>query len=173
MLKRKFFNNAEFKLAAPMPPSGGSGNSLVAVDRSRAAANLDGLVDESKNYFTAATISDPSMPGVNEIVYITYYDEGDGQYEVEVIRAREGTQEQSWPAGASVGCRLTAGTLDAVAGSAIHSRASASLSLNNGDNFHVSFPSGELLPIHDAWSIGGMPVIMLESRGVRIPDSKP
>ena len=159
MLKRKFFNNAEFKLAAPMPPSGGSGNSLVAVDRSIAAANLDGLVDGSKLYFTAATISDPSMPGVNEIVYITYYDEDEGQHEVEVIRAREGTQEQSWPAGASVGCRLTAGTLDAVAGSAIHSRASASLSLNNGDNFYASFPLGELLPIHDAWSIGGMPVM--------------
>lgn len=167
MLKRKFFNNAEFKLAAPMPPGDELGYSLVAVDRSRAAANMDGLEDEDegKFYFTAATISDPSMPGVNEIVYITGYYEYEGNHEVEVIRAREGTQEQSWPAGASVGCRLTAGTLDAVAGSALHSRASASLSLNNGDNFFASDLTGVLYPIQDTWSVGGMPVMAARGWG--------
>lgn len=95
-----FSNNAKGELAEPA-----SGETLTLTGSATALgfANNPGYGDWQR-----ATITDPSMPDVHEIVYIMKTSGA----ELEVQRGQEGTFAEGWPAGAKVSANVTAGMLE-------------------------------------------------------------
>lgn len=154
MRKLIFFNNASFKLAEELLAYGGN---PVVMDRSLSEANIN-MPDVADGFYTTFTITHPSLPGVHEILHISeVIDEGDyGRLFGE--RAKEGTEEQDWPVGSLVECRVTAGMLHALSANTIYSAAQKSYSSNGGDAVVDYGEDGDKAMLSDAWAIGGLPV---------------
>lgn len=148
MLYEKFINNGRMQLAAGI----GAADTDLSI-----TSNIDGGDAFSSNYFTRATISAEGISAV-EVIYITTLDAVAGS--LKVIRGREQTTAQAWPAGAALECRVTAGMLDQLSSSTLIDYNLQSISIAYGENVKATNPENdacELIP--NSWAIGGSPVI--------------
>lgn len=159
MLYEKFINNGRMQLAAGI----GAADTDLSI-----TSNIDGADAFGSGYFTRATISAEGISAV-EVIYITTLDAVAGS--LKVIRGREQTVAQAWPAGAVLECRVTAGMLDQLAASTlIDCYNLQSISIAYGENIKATNPKTdayELIP--NSWAIGGSPVIPESGNNYWIP----
>lgn len=156
MRKLIFFNNASFKLAEALPSSGQYHPLLP--DRTPSEANLE-LPAASDGYYTVATITHQSLPGVHEVVFLhNLVDIEGGDTYVLAERAQEGTAQTAWPVGSLVECRVTRGILTSLSAGSTYSQAAQAVSINGGDVFADLDTSGNRVMLRGAWAVGGIPV---------------
>lgn len=150
-----YFNNASFKLAAVLPAV--DGFSWAVMDREPSEAHID-LPRLSDGFHTVATITDPSLPGVHEIVFLSEIKSEDDTISIAAERAQERTTAQAWPVGALVECRVTEGMLRTLGADTMYSAAHHGIAMNGGDTSVDYDEYGDSMQLHDAWAIGGLPV---------------
>jgi hypothetical protein len=133
---------------------------------------ISGFAPLSVNDYQVGTLTHPSVPGVYEIVHLTF----DGSNTV-MLRAKESTPARDWPVGTKLGARVTAGMLQGFLGNMSAQgvdvrppKDEKSISLGVRDLGHV--PSGKGFAvlansrwIENAWLIAGYPVLQLRGEG--------
>lgn len=110
--------------------------------------------------FQAATLYDPTMPGVYEIVHIFSVD---GEYQYLAVRGAEGAA-RAWPAGTKVAARVTAGMLSSfLQGTQEEDAAGETSKMYAGVYGYVHTLRGVSLnaPVYanDTWAIAGVPAL--------------
>lgn len=137
--------------------------------------NSEGVISSfasiTANDYQVATLSHPGMPGLYEIVHLTF-----NGADTIMLRGREGTPAQNWPAGAKLQARVTAGMLAGFASNlnpeAVELRGSGvetslkPVVLGNTDLGQVPSNNGFAVMansrwIDGAWLIAGYPVLQL------------
>lgn len=161
MLYETFFNNADVLLRDDVTGE----DSVLHSSESLSASGFGGEAFNA-TLFARATISNPVVGDAVEIVYITALDEAtDG---ITVLRGREGTGVQSWPAGSKLQCRVTAGMLASQRLETMFDAQGYGLSICYGENIKASdngfifggpTPSGAAAIVPNSWAIGGLPVL--------------
>lgn len=155
MRKLIFFNNASFKLAEALPSSGQYHPLLP--DRTLSEANLE-LPAASDGYYTVATITHQSLPGVHEVVLLHRLVNVDEKICVLAERAREQTAAVAWPVGSLVECRVTRGILTTLDAGSAYNKDAEAVSINGGDVFADLDANGNRVMLRGAWAVGGIPV---------------
>lgn len=158
MLFERYVNNAEVTLQSAITTS----DTDLLLTEDVTATALD-PVKFAALYFMRATLSHASLSGL-EIVFITSMITGVGN-QIRVIRGREGTTPQAWPAGTKIQCRATAGMMRKLSAQTLFDPNSYALSMAEGENVKVRHPTKlnkALIP--HSWAIGAIPV--LPERGV-------
>lgn len=134
MLYERYVNNAEVTLQSAITTS----DTDLFLTEDVTATALD-PVKFVALYFLRATLSHASVSGL-EIVFITSMITGVGN-QIRVIRGREGTTPQAWPAGTKIQCRATAGMMHKLSAQTLFDATYYSLSVAEGDNVKVYHPS--------------------------------
>lgn len=155
MLYERYVNNAEVTLQSAITTS--DTDLFLTEDVTATALNPVKFV---AMYFLRATLSHASVSGL-EVVFITSLVTGGVANKIQVIRGREGTTPQAWPAGAKIQCRATAGMMHKLSAQTLFNANSYALSIAEGDNVKAYHPTKmNQSQVPSSWAIGGLPVLV-------------
>lgn len=156
MRKLVFFNNAAFRLAAPI--SATYDTATLFPDRAIDETNI-GVGPVENGVYTVATITHSSLPGVHEVVHIVAaINDVELPPAFTAVRGCEGTTPQAWPTSADVECRVTRGLLGSLNFRSDFSARDNTVAINGGDVVLVRDAEGNFDPIPGAWAFGGAPI---------------
>lgn len=155
MLYERYVNNAEVTLQSSITTS----DTDLFLTEDVTATALD-PVKFVALFFLRATLSHASVTGL-EIVYITSLVTGGVANKIQVIRGREGTTPQAWPAGTKIQCRATAGMMRSLKNQTLFDQSGYGISIAEGANVKAYHPTkfNQLLAPH-SWAVGGMPLLV-------------